>query len=81
LSGQARLVGYALHRLPYGIDVPWHRVVNSKGKISFPSGSHSYQEQRSLLEKEGVMFANERIDLVTYGWGKNPRERREATRR
>ena len=31
LPGQARLVGYALHRLPDDSDVPWHRVVNVRG--------------------------------------------------
>jgi len=36
---QARLVGYALHSLPEGLAVPWHRVVNSKGEISLRATS------------------------------------------
>ena len=34
LEGHARQVGYALHALPAGQDIPWHRVVNAKGEIS-----------------------------------------------
>ena len=31
LPGHARLVGYALHALPPGTTVPWHRVINARG--------------------------------------------------
>jgi methylated-DNA-protein-cysteine methyltransferase-like protein len=34
LPGHARLVGYALHALPDGTTVPWHRVINARGGIS-----------------------------------------------
>jgi methylated-DNA-protein-cysteine methyltransferase-like protein len=67
-TGQARLVGYALHSLPPGIEIPWHRVINSRGRISFPHNSLSYKRQRELLEKEGVVFMKQRIDLSRYGW-------------
>jgi O-6-methylguanine DNA methyltransferase len=30
----ARTVGWALHSLPEGSDVPWHRVINSQGRVS-----------------------------------------------
>ena len=30
----ARAVGYAMAALPCDTDVPWHRVINSQGKIS-----------------------------------------------
>ena len=36
LGSHARLVGYALHNLPANSTVPWHRVINSNGKISLP---------------------------------------------
>ncbi len=68
LAGQARLVGYALHSLPSGIDIPWQRVVNAQGYISFPAGSTAYFRQKELLEIEGIVFVKERIDLKTYGW-------------
>jgi methylated-DNA-protein-cysteine methyltransferase-like protein len=66
--GQARLVGYALHNLPEGADVPWQRVVNAKGCVSLPAAGAS--RQRSRLATEGIRFRNGRIPLGTYGWPK-----------
>lgn len=65
--GQYRLIGYALHALPRGTGVPWHRVVNSSGRISLPKG-RGYERQRKLLEREGVRFTNDRIDMARFGW-------------
>lgn len=73
LAGQARLVGYALHSLPSGIDIPWHRVVNAQGRISFPAGSTAYFRQKEMLEIEGIVFVKDRIDLKTHGW--RPKQR------
>ena len=78
LPGQARLVGYALHSLPHGFDLPWHRVINSQGKISLPKIGGHFERQRKLLAKEGVKFNEERIDLDKYQW---PREREKRSRR
>lgn len=71
LPGQPRLVGYALHRLPAGSDVPWHRVINSQGRILFSPASRVFKEQRRLLQKEGVVFAGEAVDLHRFGWLKD----------
>ena len=68
LWGQARLVGYALHNLPQGSDVPWQRVINSQGKISFSKNSDMYALQKQLLKKEGVVFKGEKASLMLYGW-------------
>jgi methylated-DNA-protein-cysteine methyltransferase-like protein len=69
ISGHARLVGYALHRLPEGSNVPWHRVVNRKGQISLQSDPFAGPLQRSLLESEGVEFdARNAIALNRYLW-------------
>jgi methylated-DNA-protein-cysteine methyltransferase-like protein len=64
----ARLVGRVLAQLPEGSALPWHRVVNSRGTISFPSGSARYREQRERLLTEGVEFRNEKIDWSQFGW-------------
>ncbi len=64
---QARQVGYALHALPENTNVPWHRVINAQGRISFPPGTRAYKEQRKRLEAEGVVFLRGRIDLGRYG--------------
>jgi methylated-DNA-protein-cysteine methyltransferase related protein len=69
--GQARLVGYALHSLQPHAEVPWQRVINSQGKISFPRGSGAYKRQRRLLVGEGVMFQGDTIDLQRFGWLKD----------
>jgi methylated-DNA-protein-cysteine methyltransferase-like protein len=66
--GQARKVGYSLHALPRGSKVPWHRVINSQGKISLPRTSGHYARQKHLLEKEGVVFKKGKVDLTEFGW-------------
>ncbi len=68
LPSQARLVGYALHRLPADANVPWHRVVNARGGISLDERFGAGGLQRALLEAEGVHFNGQgTIDLETYG--------------
>lgn len=65
---QARLVGYALYQLPEGSAVPWHRVINARGMLSFPRDSAPYQKQKALLLEEGVVFSGPRVDLERFGW-------------
>ena len=73
-SKNARQVGYAMHALPSGTAVPWHRVVNAAGAISPRRGGSGGLTQRVLLEQEGVRFdARGRIDLARFGY---PRTRR-----
>lgn len=68
LSGQARQVGYALAALG-DRQLPWQRVVNAAGRISFPAGSELAELQRGLLEDELVEFdAAGRIDLARFRW-------------
>jgi methylated-DNA-protein-cysteine methyltransferase-like protein len=64
----ARTVGWALRALPQGSDVPWQRVVNARGSISFTPGSYAASVQQALLEEEGVVFKEGRIDLEAFGW-------------
>jgi methylated-DNA-protein-cysteine methyltransferase-like protein len=73
LPRRARLVGTVLRQTPASRAVPWFRVINASGRISFPLGSDSYQRQRKLLENEGVDFAGGRVNLDHYGWP--PREK------
>lgn len=68
LEGHARLVGYALHRSSRELDLPWQRVINSKGEISLPKEDGRYDLQRTLLEAEGIVFRGEKISLREYGW-------------
>lgn len=69
LPGHARQVGYALNSLSDEHDVPWHRVINSKGRISRRAESAYDDLQRVLLEAEGVVFGlNGSISLADFGW-------------
>lgn len=47
-------------------DVPWHRVINSQGKISQWVNA---DKQKQLLEGEGYYFVNGKLDLKVYLWG------------
>ncbi|HVK57064.1 MAG TPA: MGMT family protein [Burkholderiales bacterium] len=65
----ARQVGYALHALSDGADIPWHRVINAKGEVSPRTWSENHLLQRILLEAEGVEFdTNGRVSLTRFGW-------------
>ncbi len=65
----AREVGWALRDLPEGLDVPWQRVINAQGRISFPVDSQAATLQRAMLEDEGVEFRPDgSVDLKVYGW-------------
>lgn len=66
--GYARVIGNILKQLPKGSGLPWHRVINSKGQISFPEDSARYTTQKELLEQEGITFISGKINLKTYGW-------------
>ncbi|MCK8133494.1 MGMT family protein [Pseudoalteromonas sp. 2CM28B] len=64
----SRLVGRLLKQMPDDSVIPWHRVVNSQGKISFPAGSDKYQEQRQKLLLEGVSFKNDKVNMRECRW-------------
>jgi methylated-DNA-protein-cysteine methyltransferase-like protein len=68
--GRARQVGWALRRLALPSPVPWHRVVNAQGRISFtPSREGSDWIQRQLLLAEGIpVDAEGRLPLRRYLW-------------
>lgn len=69
LPGAARRTGMALRCLPEGSHIPWHRVINAQGRISFPQGSAARHRQRERLEAEGVVFrANGSVNLGRYRW-------------
>src|SRR5437868_13502154 len=79
-----RLVGWAMHAVPQDHrNIPWHRVINSKGGIS--TGRVIIQEpqlQRYLLEAEGVAFdARGHCDLGVYQWSPVKRKARGESRK
>lgn len=62
----ARMVGYALAATPDEIEIPWHRVINSQGKISLTK----YEDlQKKLIESEGIIFDKSgKVNLGKYRW-------------
>ncbi len=79
LPGHARLVGYALHALPDGFDVPWQRVLNARGEVSPRVIPGADGHQRAVLEREGVVFDGKgRVDLERCRWEGPGRPRRPA---
>ena len=66
----ARAVGYALHALPSGSEIPWQRVINAAGRVSSRCDRHYEGIQRTLLEAEGITFDSYgNVDLQKFGWG------------
>ncbi len=64
----ARQVAWILHSSSKASELPWHRVVGTRGRISLPQG-RGYEEQRALLRDEGVHFDTEdRIDMSRFRW-------------
>jgi len=68
MSRAARRVSQAMRRAPRDMKLPWHRVVNAQGKISFAEDSTGYRQQKDRLEAEGVIFMNGKIDLDRFGY-------------
>lgn len=61
----SRRVGQALFHAPDERRLPCHRVVNSSGRLA-PGW---YEEQRRLLEAEGVAFKkNGCVDVARCAW-------------
>lgn len=64
----ARQVAYILHSSSEKENLPWYRVVNSKGGIALKC-HHGFEVQKDLLEKEGIVFGdNNLIDLERFQW-------------
>ncbi|WP_426414783.1 MGMT family protein [Aestuariirhabdus sp. LZHN29] len=68
LPHHARMVGSVLKQLPPDSSIPWHRVINCQGRISFPQGSPQYLRQQERLLAEGIEFMAERISLQQFQW-------------
>jgi methylated-DNA-protein-cysteine methyltransferase-like protein len=76
----AREAGWAMNQAQ-GEDVPWQRVVGSDGYLRIGKRSPSLmQEQRALLESEGVGFKpNGCVDMARHQSGTLRKEARAET--
>ncbi|XDD47016.1 MGMT family protein [Leptospira sp. WS39.C2] len=68
----ARAVGYALNSLKKDREskIPWQRVINRQGRISFKGDSFRADLQKKILQSEGVFFdlGDDQLDFGKYGW-------------
>ncbi len=68
----ARNVGYAMSSVSSDSDVPWHRVINSMGRVSVRSHGEECTAQSRMLESESVRCSHSRsVDREKSG-GEGP---------
>lgn len=68
LPGRARMVGKVMQNAPKDMHVPWYRIIRSSGLIAFPAGSTQAEKQKGLLQEEGVVVLNNRVNFKQFGW-------------
>ena len=68
--GSARQVVWALRRLKLPSNIPWHRVINSKGLITMSiSRNGTDWMQKDLLINKGIEFIRTiQIDIKKHLW-------------
>ena len=66
----ARVVGYALHVNPDPEGIPCYRVVNREGRLSDAFAFGGVNQQKLLLEADGVEVVDNHVDLEIYQWKK-----------
>ena len=65
----SRIVGFALHVNPDQATIPCHRVVTKNGKLSSAFAFGGENEQRKLLENEGVTFDSDgNVNMDLHYW-------------
>jgi methylated-DNA-protein-cysteine methyltransferase related protein len=75
----ARGVGWILHSLARSRGLPWQRVINRLGQISFPEDSRDHAIQRRRLEAEGVRFDRKGVvNLAEYRWRPAPAKKQKT---
>lgn len=66
----ARVVGYALHANPNPDEIPCYRVVNREGRLSDAFAFGGMNQQKVLLEADGIEIVDNHVDLERYQWKK-----------
>lgn len=68
MKRSSRMVGQALGAIPEGYDLPAQRVINRIGALSGAHQFGGYERMRRLLEREGVKFKGELVDMEQHFW-------------
>lgn len=66
----ARVVGYALHVNPDPAGIPCYRVVNREGRLSDAFAFGGVNQQKLLLEQDGIEVVDNHVNLQIYQWKK-----------
>lgn len=66
----ARVVGYALHVNPDPENIPCYRVVNREGRLADAFAFGGVNQQKILLEADGIEVVDNHVDLEIYQWKK-----------
>ncbi len=66
--GAARAVGGVMRTNKDTEAVPCHRVVGSTGALTGYAYGNGTSTKKSRLQKEGVMFRGDRVDLPASQW-------------
>lgn len=66
----ARVVGYALHVNPDPEGIPCYRVVNREGRLSDAFAFGGVNQQKVLLEADGIEVVDNHVNLEIYQWKK-----------
>lgn len=66
----SRVVGYALHVNPNSEEIPCYRVVNREGRLSDAFAFGGVNQQKLLLEADGIEVIDNHVDIERYQWKK-----------
>jgi methylated-DNA-protein-cysteine methyltransferase-like protein len=78
LRGGARAAGHAMAACPPGHGIPWHRVVGAGGRLLIAEPHASLQ--RRLLETEGVIMTERRVNMNQHAWSPARAKRKPSQR-
>lgn len=68
--GAGRAVGTVMSKNTDTKQIPCHRVVGAGGTLNGYAFGTGTDTKRSILESEGVIFKNGKIDLADSAWSK-----------
>lgn len=66
--GAARAVGMCMRHNTDTKKIPCHRVVGATGKLTGYAYGDGIATKKKLLQKEGVDFKGNSVDLIKSGW-------------
>ncbi len=78
--GYARQVVWTLHSSSKRYGLPWHRILNSQGKIGLQD-PQSRLKQKNLLAREGIEVDFGKVDLKRHAWAPKAQDLKKQWRK